>query len=121
MKPQIKPQTELIRFEFKDTLKTDAYKETFLLDENARRIKPIHEEYSKTKAHGVHYYTKEQVNRTIAILTIDISNSGKHYCSVEIKKEKFEKLTPQQRAKILKRILDIHYCPRVLQDLSDYL
>ncbi len=116
---RLKPKFRV--FEFKDTLKTDAYKETFLLDENGKRIPPFHEEYSKTHAHGEHYYTEDQVKKAIAILTIDISNSGRHYCSVQIDKDRFNKLPPERKARLLKRILEIHECPRIYEDLADYL
>ena len=117
---EAKLKSKLVWFPYRCTLKTGAKTIYYLLDENGKIIQPRFTERSRTGAHGLDWYLKEDVDRAVVILKVEVSNRGNHYCTIVFDK-KFHELDAVRKAKVIKTILEIHTCPAVLQQLRDFL
>ena len=100
-------------------MRTAARTETILLyvTETAERIEPRWIKRSRTGAHGEDCYLVDDVERAHAIVTIRISNSGRHYCRLELR----GKLTEDGLVRLAVWLWQYeHICDRLAEDLVKY-
>lgn len=106
---------ELVAFSYRRCIKYSGRTETLVFDRFFNRIRPIHTERSRTGAHGTDYYTSKQIEKASAIVTIRISNSGKHYCTLN--------RYPKDKIDFTKLCIVLynteHICPSMVQSIKE--
>lgn len=72
-------------------------------------LSPVHVVRSRSGNHGEDIYLRRDVEEADVILHIDISNSNKHRCRIEIRRDNVASLA---------KALEIHRCPAVVASIS---
>lgn len=115
-----KKQKTLIQYPYRRCLSTDGRTEYIFLTVGGRSVRvlsPLWTKRSRTGAHGTDYYTSKYLERADAMVTVDVSNSGKHYCKLVLLKP----LTPMQLLRLAKWLNENeHICRRIAEDLVKY-
>ena len=110
-------QKEIVCFEYRDTLKTSARTEYIFIklnDGKIERLEPLWRKRSRTGAHGEDCYTKKYLEKADAIVAVQVSNSGRHYCSLVTKKQ----LTQEELLKLAVWLAEYeHICEGIARDL----
>jgi hypothetical protein len=105
-----------VGFEYRNAIKTPARTKTILLLVSGTKVielEPVKRERSKTGAHGWDYYYPSDIDSADAIVHIDISNSGKHYCE-------FKKLKKEAAFLVLKWLEENeHVCPSLAKSFQE--
>lgn len=107
--PRTSAGEELVRFGFRENIKTLGTTRAYVI-KDGRVLTPAHQRRSRTGSHGEDYYYARDVDEADVILFVEISNSGKHYCRMVIKR--------QNDASVAKAY-EIHRCPEMKVEGSD--
>ena len=84
------------------------------IDGNVKRLKPLWERRSRTGNHGEDCYTWKYLERASVFVHIEVSNSGRHYCNLTLKKQ----LTQEQLLRIAKWLAENeHICESIASNL----
>lgn len=93
----------LVSFSYRST-KMGALTKVYVI-KDGHVVKPRFMSLSKTGNHGEEYYDISDVESADVILTIDVSNSGKHYCKMNVLKN---------NVKSIEKALRIHRCEKLI-------
>lgn len=90
---------------YRSCLKMSGRTEVYYIRSDGSIVKPVYEEYSRTGAHGTWYYSRYEVEQeAVARLHVEVSNSGRHYCSIRVLK----KLDPEDALRVGVAVYKLH-------------
>jgi len=125
--PQTRTQTQkdqpkdrsIACFDYRYTLKTGARTEYIFLvvGKSVKRLEPLWTRRSRSGAHGEDCYTSKLLERADVEVTVQISNSGRHYCDLKIKR----KLGKEELLKLAAWLnRNEHICESLAKRLIEY-
>ena len=109
---------QVVCFEYRFT-GMGARTEYIFLKVNGRikRLEPLWTRRSKTGNHGMDCYTATFLRKADAEVVVQVSNSGKHYCSLKL----YRQLSKEELLKLSKWLAENeHICEQIAMDLVKY-